>query len=76
MDVQNLERFEPVPGDPRMRVRSGAAVFYDENSGRLFYLNQESGYLMSLEILPRDKLEFFPIPEFKELRDTQENAKK
>jgi len=77
MDVQNLEFFEPVPpGEPRMRVRGDAGVFYDENSGRLFYLNHESGYLMSLEILPRDKLEFFPMPDFKELLDTQENAQK
>lgn len=44
------------------------AIFYSEESGKVYYLDSGSGALESLEILPRRELLLLPFPERKEKR--------
>ncbi len=51
--------------EPRFvtRIREDTDVFYSEKSGWLYYLERDSGYLRSLEILPKRILLDLTLPE-------------
>ena len=51
---------------PVAEVRAGTAAFYNEESGKVFFLDRDSGSLAAVEILPRRDLILFPFPDRKE----------
>ena len=68
-------------GEPEVleivKVREGTAVYYHEENGHLYYLNEESGRLESIEILPKKAVINFPFPERREgtvVREKNQNA--
>ena len=52
--------------NPVARVQKNSAVFYSEESGKLYYLEPETGYLSSIEILPKWEILPRALPEVKE----------
>jgi len=57
-----------------LRVRKNSAIFYSEESGKLYFLSVE-GDLSSVELLPREKILQFPFPERKEGKKKSEIQK-
>ena len=47
-------------------MQKNSAVFYSEESGKLYYLEPETGYLSSIEILPKWEILPRALPEVKE----------
>ena len=63
-------------GKPRLNelfsVKEGSSIYYAEDTGEVFYLEEHTGYLSSLEVVPRREILLLPFPERKEERKRSE----
>ena len=51
-----------------LRVKRGSDVAYDESTGRLLYLDRDTGFLTSLDVVPQQEIVLLPFPERREER--------
>ena len=42
-------------------VKNGSQAFYSDDSGEVFYLDKNTGHLMSLELIPKWKVMEVPL---------------
>lgn len=61
-----LETYEKPHLNYLAQVKEKSSVVYSEDSGKLYYLDRETGHLVSMEVLPRREIIPLPFPERKE----------
>ena len=49
-----------------VQVRLGSSIAYAEETGRMYYLEKETGRCVALEVLPKASRVFFPMPNGRE----------